>query len=155
MAARKGISWRQEIGRRIADGVDRALPVARTDIDFDPVFKHTVARVDLPVKDPPAPPFYVTDPVSPAEFHVIRLGDTALVTNPFELFVDYGIRIQARSKALLTFVVQLSCHASGYLPTARAIRGGGYSAEEYVVGPDGGRVLVDESVKRINALWPD
>jgi len=155
MAARKGISWRQEIGRRIADGVDRALPVARTDIDFNPAFKHTVARVDLPVKDPPAPPFYVTDPVSPAEFHVIRLGDTALVTNPFELFVDYGIRIQARSKAMLTFVVQLSCHASGYLPTARAIRGGGYSAEEYLVGPDGGRVLVDESVKRINALWPD
>jgi hypothetical protein len=86
---------------------------------------------------------------------VIRLGDTASVTNPFELFVDYGIRIQARSKAVLTFVVQLSCHASGYLPTARAIRGGGYSAEEYLVGPDGGRVLVDESIKRINALWPE
>ncbi|MBL7223264.1 MAG: hypothetical protein ISS72_05405 [Candidatus Brocadiae bacterium] len=154
MAARKGISWRQEIGRRIADGVGRALPVARTGVDFKPVFKHTVARVDLPVEDPPAPPFYITDPVKPAEFHVVRLGDVAVVTNPFELFVDYGIRMQARSKAVLTFVVQLSCHASGYLPTARAVRGGGYSAVEYLVGPDGGRVLVDESVKRINALWP-
>ena len=153
MAARKGISWRQEIGRRIADGVDRALPVARKGIDFKPVFKHTVARVNLPVKDPPAPPFYITDPVKPAEFHVVRLGDVAVVTNPFELFVDYGIRIQARSKAVLTFVVQLSCQASGYLPSARAVRGGGYSAEKYIVGPEGGRVLVDESVKRINALW--
>jgi len=154
MAARKGISWRQEIGRRIADGVDRALPVARNDVDFNPVFKHTVARVDLPVKDPPAPPFYLTDPVKPAEFHVVRLGDTALVTNPFELFMDYGIRMQARSKAVLTFVVQLSCQGSGYLPTARAVRGGGYSADAFLVGPEGGRVLVEESVKRINALWP-
>ena len=154
MVKRKGISWRQETGRRIADGMDRALPVARKDVDFNPVFKHTVARVDLPVKEPPSPPIGVLDPVKPAELHVLRLGDIAVVTNPFELFTDYGIRIQARSKAVLTFVVQLSCHASGYLPTARAIRGGGYSAEKYLVGPNGGRVLVDESVKQINALWP-
>ena len=119
-----------------------------------PVFKHTVARVDIPVKDPPALPFSVVDTVKPAEFHVLRLGDIAVVTNPFELFIDYGIRIQARSEAVLTFVVQLSCGHSEYLPTARAVRGGGYSAEKYLVGPDGGRVLVDESVKRINAFWP-
>src|SRR5690606_1529656 len=31
------------------------------------------------------------------ELHVIRLGDVALCTNEFELFSDYGIRIQARS----------------------------------------------------------
>jgi hypothetical protein len=134
--------------------VERALPVARTDVDFNPVFKHTVARVDIPVKDPPAPPFYVCDPVNPAEFHVLRLGDIAVVTNPFELFTDYGIWMQARSKAILTFVVQTSCHHSGYLPTARAVRGGGYSADQYLVGPEGGRVFVDESVTRVNALWP-
>jgi len=154
MAERKGISWRREIGRRIVDGVDRALPWARAAIDTNPVFKHTVARVDIPVKDPPSPPFYVCDPVTPAEFHALRLGDAAVVTNPFELFVDYGIRIQARSEAVLTFVVQLSCQHSGYLPTARAVRGGGYSAERYVVGPEGGRVFVDECVAQINALWP-
>lgn len=153
MARRKGISWRREIGRRIADGVDRALPVARKDIDFKPAFKHTVARVDLAVEAPKSPPLYVTDSVKQTEIHVVRLGDVAVVTNPFELFIDYGIRMQARSKAILTFVVQLSCQASGYLPTTRAIRGGGYSAEKYIVGPAGGKVLVDESVKRINALW--
>ena len=63
--------------------------------------------------------------MKPAEFHVVRLGDVAVVANPFELFVDYGIRMQARSKAVLTFVGQLSCQASGYLPTASAVRGGG------------------------------
>jgi len=109
MAARKGITWRREIGRRIADGVDRALPVAREHIERAPVFKHAVAQVDLPEKDPPALPFSVVDSVKPAELHVLRLGDVAMVTCPFELFIDYGMRIQARSKALLTFVVQLSC----------------------------------------------
>ncbi len=153
MAKRKGISWKREIARRIVDGVDRARPFARADIETNPVFKHTVVRVDLPVNDPPAPPFYVCDPVTPAEFHVLRLGDIAVATNPFELFVDYGMRMQARGKAVLTFVVQLSCQHSGYVPSARAIRGGGYSADKYIVGPDGGKVLVDQTVEAINRLW--
>ncbi len=154
MAERKEITWRLEIARRIADGVARALPVARKHIEKAPVFKHTVARIDIPEKDPPALPFSVVDSVKPVELHILRLGDIAVATNPFELFMDYGIRIQARNEALLTFVVQLSCGHSEYLPTTRAVRGGGYSAELYLVGPEGGRVLVDESVKRINALWP-
>ena len=154
MARRKGISWRQEIARRIVDGMDRALSSARSQIEMSPAFKHTVARADLPTVEPPLRPFYACDPVKPAEFHAVRLGDVAVVTNPFELFTDYGIRIQARSKALMTLVVQLSCQHSGYLPTARALRGGGYSADKYLVGPEGGRVFVEECVKRINALWP-
>jgi len=44
-----------------------------------------------------------------------------------------------------------------YLPTAEAIRGGHYSTAVYsnLVGPDGGNVLVDETVKAINAMWED
>ncbi len=154
MAQRKGIPWRREIARRIADGLDRALPIARAHIDPKPVFRHTVARFDLPAVEPSLAPFYACDPVTPAEIHVLRLGEVAVVTTPFELFTDYGIRIQARSKAVATFVVQLACQHSGYLPTARAVRGGGYSADRYLVGPEGGRVLVDQCVARINALWP-
>jgi hypothetical protein len=154
MAERKGITWRREIARRIADGVDRALPAARKHIEKTLVFKHTVARIDIPEKDPPALPFSEVDSVKPAEFHILRLGDIAVATNQFELFMDYGIRIQARSEALLTFVVQLSCGHSEYVPTNKAVRGGGYSAEQYLVGPEGGRVIVDEVVERINALWP-
>jgi hypothetical protein len=39
------------------------------------------------------------------ELHVIRIGDVTRCTSEFELFTDYGIRIQARSKALQTLVV--------------------------------------------------
>ena len=63
------------------------------------------------------------------------------------------IRMKARSKAMLTFIVQLSCQHSGYLPTERADKGGGYSADKFLVGPEGGQVLVNETVKLINAMW--
>jgi hypothetical protein len=82
------------------------------------------------------------------------LGDVAIATNPFELFLDYGVQIKGRSKAVLTFLSQLTCDHHGYLPTRRAVAGGDYSAVNHTVGPRGGRVLVDESVKAINSLWP-
>ena len=95
-------------------------------------------------------------PTHEVEVHVLRLGDVAIATNPFELFLDFGIQIKARSPALQTFVVQL-VGPGGYVPTARAVRGGGYSAiaESNVVGPEGGQALVDETTELIHSLWPD
>jgi len=89
------------------------------------------------------------------ELHVIRLGDIAIATNPFEMYLDYGIRMKSRSKALQTFVVQLASGSGGYLPTAKAVAGGGYSAEisSNKVGPEGGQVLVDRTVELINEMW--
>lgn len=88
------------------------------------------------------------------ELHVLRLGDVAICTNDFELFLDYGIRIQSRSKALQTITIQLTGPGT-YLPTEKAVKGGGYSAvaESYDVGPEGGQILVDESVKLINDMF--
>jgi hypothetical protein len=90
------------------------------------------------------------------ELHVIRLGDVAIATNVFELFTDFGIQMKARSRALQTFLIQLAGPGT-YLPTGRAARGGGYSAiaESNLVGPEGGQVLVDRTVKLINSLWPE
>ena len=90
------------------------------------------------------------------ELHVIRLGDIAIATNVFELFTEFGIQMKARSLALQTFVIQLAGPGS-YVPTARAARGGGYSAiaESNLVGPEGGQVLADRTVELINSLWPE
>ena len=95
----------------------------------------------------------------PVEMHVIRLGDAVFASNPFELFVDYGFRIEARSKANETFLIQLSSgDYGGYLPTQRAVEGKGYRGYSAMVnkaGPKGGQVLVNETVKTINELFPD
>ncbi|MGQ9770561.1 MAG: hypothetical protein ACUVQG_08405 [Thermogutta sp.] len=90
----------------------------------------------------------------PMELHVIRLGNVAIATNEFELYTDYGIQIKARSPAVQTFVVQLTGSA-GYLPTERAVRGGGYGAviQSACIGPEGGQVLVDQTVEAIKQLW--
>jgi hypothetical protein len=91
------------------------------------------------------------------EVHTIRLGDVAIVTNPFELFLDYGLQMGARSPAVETLVVQLSCGYGGYLPTALAIQGGSYSTKpsSNEVGPEGGDLLVNRTVEMIQALWGD
>jgi hypothetical protein len=105
-----------------------------------------VGRFEKQKADPP--------PVHEVEIHVLRIGDAVVCTNPFELFTDYGIRIKARSQAVQTFVVQL-VGAGSYLPTERAVRGGGYSAvvQSGLVGPEGGQLLVDRTVELIDALW--
>jgi hypothetical protein len=90
------------------------------------------------------------------ELHVLRIGDVAVCTNPFELYTEYGIRIKARSQAVQTFVVQLTGGGS-YLATARAEQGGGYSAVVHscLVGPEGGQMLVNRTVTLINSLWTE
>ncbi|MCU0914418.1 MAG: hypothetical protein MUC88_07655 [Planctomycetes bacterium] len=153
MRQRRGLSRRQEIARRLVETVENVAPLAKQDIQTSMTCAHTVARVDLPPQEPPAAPFYTTDTITPIEFHVLRLGDIALATNPFELYLDYGVRIKARSPAVLTLLIQLSCQHCGYLPTEKAVQGGGYSADKFVVGPRGGQVLVEETVNRLNALW--
>jgi hypothetical protein len=45
--------------------------------------------------------------------HELRLEDVAMCTNPFDLFLDYGIQIKGRSKAVLTFTSQLTCDCEG------------------------------------------
>jgi hypothetical protein len=89
------------------------------------------------------------------ELHVLRLGDVAIATNPFELFTDYGIQMKSLSEALQTFVIQLAGSGT-YLPTDRAVAGGGYSAiiQSNRVGPEGGQVLVEQTLTLLNSLWP-
>jgi hypothetical protein len=87
--------------------------------------------------------------------HVVRLGGAAIAANPFELYLEFGQRIKARSRAEQTFVVQLANGIGGYLPTRRAEELGGYGGLVIngQVGSDGGAKLVDETVAAIAALW--
>lgn len=153
MRNQRGLSRRQEIARRIAEAVEDVLPLAQKQVENTVHFEHTVARLNVPMHEGSVLPFYNTDSVTPIEFHVLRLGDVAIATNPFELYLDYGIRMKARSPATLTFLVQTACQHCGYLPTAKAVKGGGYSADKFVVGPEGGQFLVDQTVRLINEMW--
>jgi len=153
MDQRRGLSRRQEIARRIANAVDEGLALAGSGRAGEQHFRHRVVLVDLPEHGLAVRPFHETDSVHPAEMHVLRLGDVGIATHPFELFHDYGTRIEARSAAPFTLLVQLCGSQTGYLPTERAVQGGGYSAERFVVGPAGGQALVEATVHHLNQLF--
>ncbi len=100
------------------------------------------------------------EPNLPMELHVVQIGDIAFASNRFELFMDYMHMIQARSPFEQTFIIQLAGSEVGdnefttYLPTQRAADNKGYGAVHHssCVGPEGGKKLVDETVRVLNKL---
>ena len=194
MYRRRGLTPRQEMGRRIADTVCAALPVAVRDAAPDAAVRQAVEDVALPMRkvtekerdaaleaiariesdpkvDGKAKHGLITwhrrivarfeeqgeHPVLPVELHVVRVGDTVFATNPFELFLDYGHRIRARSPAVQTLCVQLAAGSEWYLPTERAMSAGGYGAEAMSnkVGPEGGQMLVERTLALISQMWEE
>jgi len=183
----RGLSYTQEIGRRIVGEINDVSALVREQVHADVPFAHKVEDVALPKRmvtekevaeaqaqidalvkkgGPVRKRLWLQkvvdryqeqekEPTVTVEVHALRIGDVAIITNSFELFLDYGVQMQGRSKALQTFVLQLTCGSNGYLPTQRAVDGGGYSAvaASSRVGPEGGQVLADRSVEMINSLW--
>ena len=74
MRQRRGISRRQEISRRITNAVDDVFAYAKKDVKNKVVFMHTVAKMNLPIKEPPNLPFHTCDSVKPAEIHFNSTG---------------------------------------------------------------------------------
>ena len=94
------------------------------------------------------------EPKISAEITTVRIGDLAIATNPFELYLDFAMRIRARSPATQTLTVQLVGPGS-YLPTERAVAGGSYGAvpPSTPVGPEGGAELVEQTLAMLQSLW--
>ncbi|NLB27274.1 MAG: hypothetical protein GX820_11355, partial [Bacteroidales bacterium] len=164
-----------------ANAVDEVFPYVQNDISYEIVFNHLYEEVNLPVRkvtkeeaeqaeklaqeQPDRASWHrgtITrynkqdeNPYYPVKVNVLRLGDVAMATNPFELFLDFGIRMKSRSKAIMTFIVQLANGGGSYVPTAKAEAGGGYSAivQSNSVGSEGGQVLVNKTVELINSNW--
>ena len=178
MLKRKGITGRQEIARRIVNAINEVYPYVQDDIKNELIFRHEYDDISLPIrrvtkaeasraeelaKEQPDMAFYHNallkryqhqdeHPIFQAKVNVIRLGDVVIATNPFELFLDLGMRIKTRSDAVLTFIVQLANGGIDYLPTAKAEAGGGYSAivQSSTVGAEGGQVLIEKTLEIIN-----
>ena len=59
--------------------------------------------------------------------HALVLGDkVAFVTNPVELFTEFGLEIKAGSPYAYTLVAELTDGSLGYVPTEIAFQEGGY-----------------------------
>jgi len=99
----------------------------------------------------------------PSEFHVLNIGDIAFVSERYELYTDYGQRIQARSPFTQTFTIQICTQmyyhlgsAAHYLATERAFKSKGYQASPEnnwnAPSPEGGQQMVNEAVRLLYEL---
>jgi hypothetical protein len=77
----------------------------------------------------------------------LRVGDLAIVTIPFEAFVEIGLELKAKSPFPATFTISLANGAYGYLPTVGHHELGGY---ETWLGTN--QVEVQAAPKIVNAL---
>ena len=96
-----------------------------------------------------------TQPTMPVEVHAIRLGDIAFATNPFELYLDYAVRIRELGKAVQTFLIQKSGCSGTYLPSERSVSHQGYGSvpASTDIGPEGGEKLVAWTLDAINRMF--
>ena len=94
---------------------------------------------------------------APVEIHVLKVGPIAFVTCPFELYIDYQHRLQARSPFPQTFMVQLvatTTGTAGYLATERAAANKGYSAISYScqIAPKGGQAMIERMLEILEQI---
>ncbi|MCF6310869.1 MAG: hypothetical protein L3J39_00305 [Verrucomicrobiales bacterium] len=99
---------------------------------------------------------YGENPVDTLPIHVLRIGDLALVTQPCELYSQFGLDIKRRSPASITAIVGLADGYCGYCPTIHGILGGGYTGDPISwtrLEPYAGYKIVESASKMLYSLW--
>lgn len=99
---------------------------------------------------------YGEHPVDQLPIHAVRINELALVSEPCELFCQYGLDIRRRSPAKATAILGITDGYHGYCPTPTAIHGGGYSAQPIYwtrFDINTGDQIVDTASKLLRTLW--
>ncbi len=90
------------------------------------------------------------------EIAALALADVAIVTNPGELFVEFGLQIQEVSPFETTMVAELTNGYCGYIPTRQAFAHGGYETHRTVytsrLVENAGSQLVEASSKLLDQI---
>ena len=92
----------------------------------------------------------------PIDVQIFRLIDnTAIVTLPGEMFVEYGLTIKNFSPFENTIIVEMSNDGVSYVPNKKAFSQGGYEVENSRLAPGGGEMLTAAAIQMLNELKND
>jgi hypothetical protein len=101
---------------------------------------------------------FADNPIDIVPVHVLRIGDTLLVTQSCELYCQFGIDIKRRSPSQHTAICSITDGYNGYCPTLSGVLGGGYSGEPIWwtrLSPEGGYQIVDCAARLMNQIWQE
>ncbi len=95
-------------------------------------------------------------PTTRVLIQTVRIGDLAICTLPFEVFVEIGLELKDESPAADTFVVSLANGGYGYLPTPEQHQFGGYETwlSTNKVQKDASVILVDNLLEMLDEMFP-
>ncbi|MCK9410669.1 MAG: hypothetical protein M0Q53_00115 [Prolixibacteraceae bacterium] len=88
--------------------------------------------------------------------HALRIGELAVVTQPCELYCQFGLDIKRRSPVSNTIVVGLTDGYGGYCPTQYGVMGGGYSGAPISwcrLEANSGYKIVETASRLLYSLW--
>jgi len=93
------------------------------------------------------------------EVQAIQVGPAVFVSNPAEMFVEYGLDLKKKSPFRFTFPVELANGCVGYVPTEEALGSGGGGYETRLTSYShlevaAGRKMLDASLEMVGQLKP-
>jgi neutral ceramidase len=92
----------------------------------------------------------------PLDVQVLRLSNnTAVVTLPGEMFVEYGLMMKNFSPFDNTIIVEMANNGVNYVPNKKAFSQGGYEVENSRLAPGGGEMLAEVAIEMLKELKSD
>lgn len=145
----------------------------------EPVLAHSQSTFQIPIRDwpqpdditwpnswsgqwyydqarPKWPQFQAENSPKELRVHAVRLGDAVILTNPAELFVEFGLELQSGSPAKVTMISELTDGCVGYVPTLKAFSRGGYEtwcAPSSCLLPEAGDRIVAKTRELVNEVF--